>query len=66
LSNPLDQKREEALEKVSHLLDEGDEDSRLLTSVHEILKIVTKFMDRVSDQIEHPGFDTSLALRCIG
>jgi hypothetical protein len=65
LSEALNRKREEALEKVSHLLEAEDEDQRLLTSVQEILRIHTKYINQISDHVESPDINTSLMMRCI-
>ncbi len=65
MNDPLVRKREEALKIVGHLLEERDEDLRLLISAKELLKTQTKFINRISEEIENPDIDTSLVIRCV-
>lgn len=55
MNDPLVRKREEALKIVGHLLEERDEDLRLLISAKELLKIQTKFINRITQVAPYPG-----------
>ena len=58
-------RREETLEKVSGLLEEGNTDALLFEAAQMLSQIFDKFTSRIGNNVEYTHFSVDLIVRCI-
>jgi Family of unknown function (DUF5677) len=65
MAHEQNRQREETLERVAALLDQGDADKAALESAKMLLEVYSIFLERICRDIKSPDFSVDLIIRCI-
>jgi Family of unknown function (DUF5677) len=65
MAREQNRQREETLERVSALLEQGDADKAALESAKMLLEIYSVFLEQICRDVKSPDFSVDLIIRCI-